>query len=75
MYNEPQQYKPQFGLDPKKSIISKKLKTKMRKQALKNYNKVIMQNLIIGGQKTRFKEGNTKTDKEKVSMLSQKRIA
>ena len=60
-------YKKEYGLNPRKGIQSDRLRIRMRKTTLKNYNKVILQNLIIGGKGTRFAEGNKMTNKELVS--------
>ncbi|MBT2163513.1 MucR family transcriptional regulator [Zobellia barbeyronii] len=62
------EYKNKFGYNPRKGITSKKLALKARENALKNFNSVIMPNLIIGGIKTRFKDGNIATNKELVSI-------
>ncbi|SDF11430.1 hypothetical protein SAMN05421636_1128 [Pricia antarctica] len=69
-----QEYKVRFGLNPRKGIQSRKLQKLMRKAALANYDKVIMQNLIIGGISSRFKEGNTATDIERVRETSRERM-
>lgn len=68
------EYKALHGYNPKKGIQSKQLRTRMRQNALKNYDTVIMKNLIIGGRNTRFKDGNTATDKELVSRLAKARM-
>lgn len=68
------EYKAKYGYHSRKGIQSKVLQKKMHENALKNYNKVIMDNLIIAGQGTRFKEGNTATDKELVSKLNKERM-
>ncbi|CAM3401752.1 hypothetical protein [Zobellia roscoffensis] len=66
------EYKAKFNFHPKKGIQSHWLEAKMRRIANKNYDSVIMPNLIIGGIKTRFKDGNTATDKELVSKIASK---
>ncbi len=63
------EYKRKYNYHPRKGIIGESLKKKMRKIALDNYDTAIMNNLIIGGISSRFKEGNTATDKELVSRL------
>ncbi|WP_127136847.1 MucR family transcriptional regulator [Flagellimonas oceanensis] len=68
------EYKERFGYHPRKGIVSQKLHAQMRSNALKNYNKVIMGNLIIGGNNNRFKEGNQMSDLEKLSELNRNRM-
>ena len=41
------EYKERFGYHPRKGIVSKKLRVQMRKNALNNYNKVVMGNLLL----------------------------
>ena len=68
------EYKIKFGYSPRKGIQSYKLQKAMRKAAMANYDKVIMENLIIGGVSSRFKEGNTATDIERVRETSRQRM-
>ncbi|HEA21544.1 MAG TPA: hypothetical protein ENH87_11555 [Pricia antarctica] len=68
------EYKAKFGFNPRKGIQSVELQRAMRKAALANYDKVIMQNLIIGGISSRFKEGNIETDKARVRETSRERM-
>lgn len=68
------EYKTIFNHHPRKGIQSKVLKSKMKMNALKNYNKVITENLLVKGQKTRFKEGNTATNIELVRETSKARM-
>lgn len=68
-------YKTKFNFHPRKGIQSKTLHALMSKSAKKNYDKVILQNLIINGKQTRFKKGNTQTNKELVSKTSSDRMS
>ena len=68
------EYKAKFNYHPRKGIQSTSLHNKMSKNAKKNYKSVIMNNLIIGGQKTRFKEGNDFTNIELVRKISKARM-
>lgn len=61
------EYKLMNGLDLKKGICSKESSQKSREAALNNYDKVIAKNLIKGGEKTRFKDGDPGRTKDKVS--------
>lgn len=57
------EYKQKFGFDVKKGICSKESSQATRVKTLANYDKVVAQNLINGGEKSRFKlnsEGRTK---------------
>jgi hypothetical protein len=68
------EYKEKYNFHPRKGIQSKELSKRMSNNALKNYNSVIMKNLIIKGKATRFQKGNTATDKELVSRLNTERM-
>lgn len=61
------EYKIQFGFDLKKGICSKESSEKSRIKALENYDKVIKENLIKNGEKSRFKKGGKGRTKDKVS--------
>lgn len=68
------EYKARFQFHPRKGIQSKKLVNKMRNAVKKNYNQVVMKNLIMGGRKTRFADGNKATDTELVRSVSRERM-
>lgn len=68
------EYKLKFGFDLKKGICSQDSSEKSRERALKNYDKVIAENLIKNGQKSRFKNGDPGRTKDKVSEQTRIRL-
>lgn len=68
------EYKKKFGLDLNKGLTSKSTKEALRKSVLKNYDKVVEENLIKNGEKTRFKEGHEGRTADKVSIQTKKRF-
>ena len=60
-------YKKEYGFDLKKGICSKESAEKSRLKALENYDTVIAQNLIKGGEKSRFVDGDKGRTKDQVS--------
>jgi len=66
-------YKVTYGLDLKKGICSEESSEKTRIKTLENFDKVIKDNLINKGSKSRFKNGDKGRTKDKVS--EQTRIA
>lgn len=67
------EYKIEFGFDLKKGICSKESSELSRERALENYDTVIAENLLKGGEKSRFKDGDIGRTKDQVS--EQTRIA
>jgi len=61
------EYKVAHGLDVGKGICSDKSRQLSRDKVFKNYDKVVAQNLLKNGQKTRFKAGDKGRTKDKVS--------
>lgn len=61
------EYKKQFGFDLKKGICSKESAEATRIKTLENYDKVIKDNLLKGGIKSRFQPGAKGRTKDKVS--------
>lgn len=61
------EYKVTYGFDVKKGICSKESAMKSRVKVYENYDKVVKKNLIIKGQKSRFKDGHKGRTKEQVS--------
>lgn len=61
------EYKVQFGFDLGKGICSKGSAEKSRIKALENYDKVISKNLVINGQKSRFKKGDQGRTRDQLS--------
>ena len=59
-------YKEAFGLNICTGLISLQQKELMRKYSKENYDKVIKENLIKNGEKTRFEKGSSGRTKEKV---------
>ena len=68
------EYKKMFGLDVKKGLTSNYTKEKLRKSVQDNYDKVVSENLIKGGKKTRFINGSKGRTKDKVSLQTLKRL-
>lgn len=68
------EYKREFGLDLNKGICSKESSQKTRVQTMSNYDKVIGKNLLISGEKTRFKQGYKGRTKDKISPQTLKRL-
>lgn len=60
-------YKIAHGLDIGKGICSKRSSELSRERVFENYDKVVAQNLIKNGQKTRFKKGDEGRTADKVS--------
>jgi hypothetical protein len=60
-------YKKTYGLDLSKGICSSESSEKTRIKTLENFDKVIGQNLIKNGEKSRFKKGDKGRVKEQVS--------
>lgn len=61
------EYKLQFGFDLRKGICSKESSEKSRVSTLANFDKCISKNLLVGGGKSRFKEGSKGRTKDQVS--------
>lgn len=61
------EYKLQFRFDLKKGICSKESAETTRVKTLVNYDKCIAKNLMVGGEKSRFKDGSKGRNKEQVS--------
>lgn len=61
------EYKLEFGFDLRKGICSKESSEATRRKTLENYDKVIKENLLKGGKKSRFKVGSEGRTKDKVS--------
>lgn len=68
------EYKKMFGLDVTKGLASEETKEKLRRSVAENYDKVVKQNLINNGEKTRFKEGDRGRTRDKVSEQTMKRL-
>lgn len=61
------EYKLQFGFDLIKGICSRESSEKTRVKTMSNFDIVITENLIKGGEQTRFKFGSKGRTREKVS--------
>lgn len=61
------EYKVQFGFDLGKGICSKESAEKSRIKALENYDKVVGKNLILNGEKSRFKKGDQGRTRDQLS--------
>lgn len=68
------EYKKQFGLDNKKGVISKYSAQLSRDRVMENYDRVVSENLISGGIKSRFKEGDSGRTKDQVSAQTRARL-
>ena len=68
------EYKKMFGLDTKKGLTSQKSRLKSRNAVLKNYDKVVTQNLLKNGENTRFHKGHKGRTKDKVSEQTKNRL-
>ncbi len=67
-------YKKEFGFDLKKGICSLKSKEKSQKAVFDNYEKVVADNLIVKGAKSRFKNGDKGRTKDMVSAQTKKML-
>lgn len=67
------EYKTLYNLHPRKGVQVNKLTSAMRKRVKANYNRVVLENLIVCGRNTRFDIGNTATNVEKVRIAQAKR--
>jgi hypothetical protein len=67
-------YKKQFGFDLKKGICSLESKEKSRQAVLDNYDKVVLDNLVVNGSKSRFKLGSKGRTKDMVSAQTRKML-
>ena len=61
------EYKLEFGFDTSKGICSEKTAKLSREKAYQNYEKVIAENLVNKGSKTRFKTGCKGRTREQLS--------
>lgn len=68
------EYKQQFGFDLKKGICSKESSEKSREAVLNNSDLCIGKNLIHGGKKSRFKNGDPGRTKDKVQEQTRIRL-
>ena len=66
--------KKQFGFDLIKGICSKESSNKTRVQTMSNYDKVIGENLIKGGEHTRFEVGCEGRTRKKISAQTMNRL-
>lgn len=69
------EYKKMFGFDMTKGICSRESSFLSREKAYKNFNKVIVENLIKKGIKTRFKKGSKGRTKDKISEQTRIRLS
>lgn len=67
-------YKKDFGFDLSKGICSKESKEKSRKAVYDNYDKVIQNNLVMKGAKTRFSDGHSGRTRDMVSAQTKKML-
>jgi hypothetical protein len=68
------EYKKFYGLDLHTGICSPDSAAIAREHALNNYDKVIAENLLKGGNRTRFTNGHDGRTKEKVSAQTKARL-
>lgn len=68
------EYKTQFGFDLQKGICSKESSEKSRERIFENYEKCIKRNLVEGGKKSRFNEGDPGRTKDMVSEQTRLRL-
>jgi hypothetical protein len=67
-------YKQSFGLDVKKGICSQRSRELSRERVMENYDKVVKENLIANGVKTRFYKGGKGRTIDKVSFQTMLRL-
>lgn len=67
-------YKKQFGFDVKKGICSQESAEKSRDAVIAHYDLVVAENLVGGGEKTRFKAGDKGRTKDQVSEQTRLRL-
>lgn len=67
-------YKVNFGFDLLKGICSKESKEKSRKAVYENYEKVVQNNLVRKGAKTRFSDGHSGRTRDMVSAQTKKML-
>lgn len=68
------EYKKHYGFDLIKGICSKESAERTRVTTIANFDKVIAENLIKGGEKTRFKDGCKGRTKDKISPQTLRRL-
>jgi hypothetical protein len=68
-------YKKEYGFDNKKGICSEKSANATRIKTMSNYDTVIAQNLLVGGKKSRFKQGSEGRTKDKVTEQTRIRLS
>ena len=68
------EYKMHFGLDRTKGLCDPESAAKSRKATLRNQI-LIKNNLIAGGEKTRYKQGSTGRTRDKMSDQTRERLA
>lgn len=68
------EYKLKFGFDLSKGICSEESSQATREKTLENYDRVIKDNLIKKGKKSRFKPGSKGRTKDKVSEQTRRRL-
>lgn len=69
------EYRKMFGLDVTKGICTQELKAVLQENVERNYGKVVQENLIAKGAKTRYKEGSEGRTIEKVSEQTARRLS
>ena len=67
-------YKEIYGLDSGKGILSEKVRTTLHNNVMMNYDKVVVENLKVKGEGTRFKSGNTGRTKDKVRLQTKNKL-
>lgn len=68
------EYKLQFGFDLRKGICSRESASRSREKTLSNYDKCIAHNLLIKGEKSRYKNNGKGRTKDMVSEQTRIRL-
>lgn len=68
------EYKETFGLEKKKGITSEETRELLRQRVKEHYDLVVIQNLIKGGVRSRFKYGDEGRTKDKVSEQTRRQL-
>ena len=66
------EYKITYGLDVKKGITSRRSAEKSRQAVMENYDKVVGENLLKGGEGSRFEKGSKGRTRDQVSEQTRK---
>jgi hypothetical protein len=65
-----EEYKEMFGLEKRRGIMNEEAREVLRQRVKENYDLVVSQNLLKGGQQSRFRTGSRGRTKEQISWFT-----